>query len=808
VKDSSSGHKPESGSQTPQPAADEEQQLANAVADFHDMRARGEAIDAEAFCRKHPHLATLRSQIETLDRLEVLLDLPDAAGAPSPPAEALPERLSGHKILSEIGSGGMGRVLLGVDEALGRTVAIKVLDSRYVNNALVRTRFMQEARAMARLSHPNIVHIYHLGQPEEIPHFVMEYVEGTSLTEAARALTLEQKVELLHKTVLAVDFLHQHEVVHRDLKPGNILVGPDLEPKVLDFGLAHQADSGRRLTLAGEIMGTPDYFSPEQARADPSLDARTDIFSLGVILYQVLTGMVPFRADALSDQVHKICEQDPVLPRRINTNIPGELQNVCLKALEKKPGDRYQTAREMADDLARFLAGEPVHASPTSYSRIMAGKIETHLRDLEAWKQDHILSLYEFDAFRKLYDRLTEREDAWILEVRRLSLSQVALYLGAWLLVVGAVLVVLFRYDSLSSTSAVLLAVAAAAPTAWLGIRCWQQGRFRIAIAYLLAFCLLLPVTLLIAMNRLDLMAGFSLGKKSLEIIAQFSMTERPTNAQLWWAICLSLPAYLWLRRFTRASVFALVFAMMAALMPLISLLRAGAIDWFPDETRKFYLWLIPVALLFFILAALIERRGQPADSRYFYPIAVLFTFVALSGEAAQDKHLTDWLARTVPQTHGLPEYLFILNALVYLLLQSFSERFGSAQMRSVAKVFRFVIPGHVLTSLLLLGINATSSWDNGKSPDWQAETRFFEILLPLAACAFVFGSIPKQMKNFFATGLLFLAIGIIRLQQDLLRNHSLWPVSLLIAGLLLMSIAVNYTPLKLAVTRWLRRGR
>ncbi|MGA2264530.1 MAG: hypothetical protein ABSH28_24245, partial [Acidobacteriota bacterium] len=523
---------------------------------------------------------------------------------------------------------------------------------------------------------------------------------------------------------------------------------------------------------------------------------------------QLLTGAVPFRAESLSDQVRMICEQDPVLPRRINSNVPGELQNVCLKALEKNPTDRYQTAREMADDLARYLASEPVQASPTSYSRIMAGKIAQHLRDLEGWKQDHILSLYEYDSFRKLYDRLVDREDAWILEVRRLSLAQVALYLGAWVLVVGAMLVVLFRYDRLSDTSAVLLSVAAAAPTAWIGIRCWKRGQFRIAIAYLLAFCLLLPVTMLIAMNKWDLQTGFSHGKKTLELIAQFSSTERPTNAQLWWAILLSLPAYLWLRRFTKASVFSLVFAVMAAFLPLLTLLRAGAIDWFPDDARKFYLWLIPVALLFFALAATIERRNHPADSRYFYPIAVLFTFIALSGEAAQDSHLTDWLTSHVPITRGQIEYLFITNALIYLSLQSFSERFGSAQMRSVAKVFRFVIPGHVLTSLLLLGWSASERWHQPGHADMRLETRFFEVLLPLAACLFVFGSIPKQMKNFFATGLLFLAIGIVRLQQDLFDQRLAWPISLLILGLLLMYIAVNYTPLKLTLTRWLRRGR
>ncbi|MBZ5497633.1 MAG: serine/threonine protein kinase [Acidobacteriia bacterium] len=804
MTDPPSGPPPGSGGGASHSDPDQEQLLANAVADFLDRRARGEAIDADSYCRLHPDLAALRNEIDTLDRLEGLLEAPRPGSADG---AALPEKLSGHKILSEIGSGGMGRVLLGQDEALGRTVAIKVLNTRYLNNSLVRTRFMQEARAMARLSHPNIVHIYNLGQPDEIPHFVMEYVEGASLTEAARALTLEQKVELMHKVVAAVEFLHQHQVVHRDLKPGNILVGPDLEPKVLDFGLAQQSDDSRRLTLAGEIMGTPDYFSPEQACANQSLDARSDIFSLGIILYQLLTGMLPFRAQSLTDQVRMICEQDPVLPRRINANLPGELQNVCLKAMEKNPGDRYQTAREMADDLARYLAREPVLASPTSYTRIMAGKIEQHLRDLEGWKQDHILSLYEFDTFRKLYDRLVDREDAWILEVRRLSLSQVTLYLGAWILVVGAMLVVLFRYDHLSDTSAVLLAAAAAAPTAWIGIRCWKQGQFRVAVAYLLAFCFLLPVTMLIAMNRWDLWTGFSHGKKTLELIAQFSLTQRPTNAQLWWAVCLSLPAYLWLRRFTRASVFSLVFAVMGALLPLITLLRQGALDWFRDDPSKFYLRLIPVALLFFTLAVIIERRSHPDDSRYFYPIAVLFTFAALSGEAAQDTHLTDWLGKVVPKTRGQIEYLFISNALIYLSLQSFSEHFGSAQLRSVAKVYRFVIPGHVLTSLLFLGLSAYGVWQDG-DPGMRLEARFFEVLLPLAAGLFVFGSIPKQMKNFFATGLLFLAIGIVRLQYDMFKNHALWPVGLLIAGLLLMYIAVNYTQLKLALTRRLRRSR
>ena len=165
------------------------------------------------------------------------------------------------------------------------------------------------------------------------------------------------------------------------------------------------------------------------------------------------------------------------------------------------------------------------------------------------------------------------------------------------------------------------------------------------------------------------------------------------------------------------------------------------------------------------------------------------------------------WLKRVVPRTRGQLEYLFIINAGIYLSLQSVCERLPLAQMRAVAKTFNFVIPGHVLTSLLLLGLTASDLWD--KAPQNAAlrhETRFFEALLPLVACLFVFGSIPKQMKNFLATGLLFLAIGIVRLEQDLFKGRAAWPLSLLFAGLLLMLAAANYSPLRMSLIRLVRR--
>jgi predicted Ser/Thr protein kinase len=789
--------------------SEREQLIANALAEYVDQESRGVTVALDEFCGTHPDLEPeLRHQIQALDQIDTVLQFDTQLAhsehdAAQETEKDTPQRLSGNKILGEIGSGGMGRVFLGLDERLGRKVAIKTLRSIYAENSALRSRFMQEARAMARLSHRHIVRIYNLGSDDEAPHFVMEYLEGTSLTSAAERLTLRQKAELIQKVVAAVDFLHQHQVIHRDLKPGNIVVGPDLEPKVLDFGLAlHTDDQAERLTLAGEIVGTPNYFSPEQARGAGPLDARSDIFSLGAILYQLLTGSTPFRGETVREQIELICEEDPVLPRRIDPGIPGDLQNVCMKALEKRPEDRYGSAREMSDDLGRYLSGEPVLALPSSYSRMMSGKIEQHLRELRGWKQDEILSEHEFDGFKKVYDRLVEPEDAWIMEVRRLSVAQVSLYLGAWLLVTGAALIVLFQYLGLSGAMAVLVVAAGAAPTGYLGIRSWKRGNSRVAIAYLLAFCLLLPITFAVAMSTVGVAGSLTQGREDLELMWKFASFKKTTNAQLWWSLLLSLPAFYWLRRFTGAAVFSLALAVGIALLSLVTLLRMGLLEWLEQDPGKVYFHLIPIAVLFFAGGLVIERLGHASDSRYFYPLAVVFTLIALSGVAAFHDPYAAWLKSIAPVTRGQVEYLFIINAGVYLVMQYLCERVSTAQMRSVAKSLRFVIPGHVMTSMLLLGIAASALWE--ESPDDGAlrlEARVFEVLLPVVACVFVFGSIPKQMKNFFASGLLFLAIGIVRIQQDLLKDNALWPVTLLLLGFLLMLGAANYSAIRIALT-------
>ena len=786
-----------------------ERLMAEAIAAFVDCQARGEDVDIGAFCRRYPQLLPeLREELETITRIDEALEAVPSPSSGSAPPDPLPDYLSGNRILTEIGAGGMGRVLLAVDERLNRKVAIKVLHRRFWNDEQLRARFMQEARAMAALSHPHIMAIYSLGEDNEPPHFVMEYLQGVPLHEAARALDLRQKAELMRKVVLAVDFLHRQGVLHRDLKPANLLVGPELEPKVLDFGLALHVDSQpRQLTSPGQVLGTLDYFSPEQARAEAGIDARSDVFALGVVFYQVLTSQLPFRGETFGEQVRALCERDPLLPRRIDQSIPGDLQNICLKAMEKDARDRYGSALEMAEDLQRFLSGEPVLAAPSSYARLMSGKIEQHVRELQGWTLDHILSELEFDSFRKLYDRLIEREDAWIMAVRRLSFSQVSLYLGAWFLVLGAALVMLFDYRKLAGVPAVAVVVAAVVTTAVIGIRCWRRNERRIGVAYLLTLCLLLPVAFMVAFGQSHLLAGFSHSNRKFEFLIQFESFRAVTNAQMWWSLLVSMPAYLWLRRFTRSEVFSLVAAVMGAIFCLVTLLRMGLLEWIETAPGKAYLWLLPFAVCFFVVGAAAERMRCPADSRYFYFMALAFALAGLSGAAAFDERYTDWLRSAAPWTRGQHEYFFIANAFLYLALQYVCDRVPSSQLRWMAKVFRFVIPGHVLTSLLLLGLSASDAWH--ASPGNAAlrhEARILEVLLPCAACAFIFGSIPKQMKNFLATGLLFLAIGVIRLQQDLFQERALWPVALLVIGTALMIVAAGFSRWKALfgrVVRW-----
>jgi eukaryotic-like serine/threonine-protein kinase len=263
-----------------------------------------------------------------------------------------------YRIVRKLGSGGMANVYLAEDEDLGRRVAIKILNDRYANDDLFIERFRREAKSAAALSHPNIVSVYDRGEAEGTYYIAMEVIEGRSLKELIMTrgpLPIAQALAYTHEILEALRFAHRHGIIHRDIKPHNILIGERL--KVTDFGIARAGAS--QMTEAGSIMGTAQYLSPEQARGAP-VTASSDLYSAAIVLYEMLTGKVPFTGDSAIEIAMKHLNEPPKPPSKIRPEIPEELDAVVLRALAKNPEDRYQTAEEFSEDLHRVEAGLPL----------------------------------------------------------------------------------------------------------------------------------------------------------------------------------------------------------------------------------------------------------------------------------------------------------------------------------------------------------------------------------------------------------------------------------------------------------------
>jgi serine/threonine-protein kinase len=318
----------------------------------------GPPPQVDEFKKRFPHLVAA---------LEMRWNLQAELAEPTPqPAVSLKlevdddefPRVPRYEILRELGRGGMGVVYLAHQEGLDRFVALKMILPGAEVRADDLLRFRVEAAAISRVQHLNLVQIYEVGEFNGMPYFSLEFVDGGSLEDRfnGRALPPREAAGLAATLARAIHAAHERGIVHRDLKPGNVLLTSDGTPKITDFGIAKRVDRGGKAQQE-DILGTPCYMAPEQAMGkNEEIGPRTDVYALGSMLYEFLTGWPPFNQDTVHDTLLQVISQPPAPPSRMRPEVPAELERICLKCLEKKPADRYPTALALAEDLERFLA--------------------------------------------------------------------------------------------------------------------------------------------------------------------------------------------------------------------------------------------------------------------------------------------------------------------------------------------------------------------------------------------------------------------------------------------------------------------
>jgi serine/threonine protein kinase len=686
------------------------------------------------------------------------------------------ETAGDYEVIEPLGRGGHGVVFKARDLKLNRPVAIKCLYSGSGDERAAAV--LQEARHLARINHPGIAAIYAVSPNPQVPFIVMELVDGRPITEAMAGRPISEQIEAFRGALQGAAELHRRGLVHRDLKPGNILLDRDGKVKLVDLGIAHAAEAFD----SGRIEGTPAYLAPEQSFGEPAHPA-ADVFSLGVILFELLTGQRPFPGQTQSQVITSIRQADPPLPRSLREEIPGALQAICLTALEKDPGRRYPSAGRFLLDIERFLRGEAVSADPKLLVTVLEHGIDRHVADLQRWRSDRLISTREFDYLAARYGLLRQREEFWVLDSRRISFSQVILHLGVWACVVSGFLMLAFPWPNIGITRTLLPSALVPVLLGW-GMVLWQHRTKRVAVVLLIGAVIACPIAV-----ATDLSYFRALGGQSSKDILEGMVTNRQLLAGTLSGLALGLA--LW--QYTRAAAFSLASGLMSiavasALFGLVGL-RVQLEQGRADIVAGWYLW--PGILLLGVAMAWDLRWRIPSFAAPLYAMGMVLAILSLTliaGLGPTPVWLGWTAASTGPEQIRLIKYSFMFNGVLYLvagLLASRSTR--SSSLRRIGTVLLWLAPSHILIPILRL----ENDWAVAGS-SWTIP----EFLLLLGALGFIFASVPRQMKSLFFSGLFYLAISVQRLTARHFENIFAWPLGLAAAGSLLALLAWRHPAL------------
>jgi len=711
----------------------------------------GERLPVHQLCLDRPDLEPALQAL--VDRyLSITRALEEDSGEGTGTAAPLPV-FAGFHTIERLGAGGMGEVYKLKDLTLDRIVAGKIVRR---DRGAAAARFLQEARAMALFTDRRIVRIFDFraGDPAVI---VMEYVEGFELGRIGPSLEFVQRARLVAEICDAVQHAHSLGVQHRDLKPSNIMVDAALVPRVLDFGLSGGDPA------AGHLKGTVRYLAPEQLDPRRDIDARADVHALGVILYELLCGRPPYEGATDADVMAAIRGGQPPLPVEIDPRVPEPLQAVALKAMDPDPALRYSSAREMALDLRRFVDGRPVLARPSIYASTLGSRTAAHLQQIAEWLRLRLIHPHEAERLRSVYATLDASEDDWIVESRALSYTQIALYLGAFLLVSGS----LFYFVASRWYHAVQ---GLARPIAVLGLpfvglnlaarHLYRRDQKVVGVAFYLAAVALLPLLLVIVFHE----TGFLVAPRDAP--GQLFSPEAVSNHQLQ---VTTLAACLWagvLAISTGTIALTTVFSALVLMFGVSVAADFGLRGWIEAGRWDLVaLHLSPIAIVFAALGAAAERTPRPWQSRPPYRAAALLLLVLLELLAIDGREfhylgitLVAWQPAHVSNPVLLDTVVALtMNGVLFYLLAAAVRRGGTAMMQGASGLLFAVSPFAVLQPLGYL----VRSGEYSRRIDW---------VYLLLAVSIALLSERRQRKSFYYAGLLNIGAALY-----LVADHRQW---------------------------------
>lgn len=755
------------------------------------------AVNADTFLRGWPsptetQVARFLTQLpeavrqETRERIQAGLNVRKQRGGermpPSEDAES-PPRLPGFRLERKLGEGGLGVVYAAQDEKLNRRVAIKVLRNR--SDAQVRRRLLDEARSAAALGDPAVVTVYSVLDEADPPAIVMEFVEGFPIDRSAAQLSFAQKAGLLREVARALSVAHTRGLIHRDLKPDNVLVGPDLRPRLLDFGLALSLEEANRLGRG--FAGTPLYASPEQAMGKP-LSTASDVFSFGSLMFKVLTGKAPFAGDSISQVLEAIAGTAPPFLREVAVGVPEDLQAICLACLAWNPADR-PSAEQVALELGRFLVGEPVRLKPKLYDDLLRRSIGEQETQAQMWASQSIISREEHDALETIHRRLLADEDHWIIDARRITPLQTILSAATWLTVVATVLLVWMLRDELSPPWRWVLPVCFTGALLLAG-HCARQARDSLAAATFLA-----GAALTIAPATLALLAELNLFSSATPGIRQLfddTFTNQQVLAASLTALCVSAFG-LWRLKMTG---FAWTTAMLGA-VSYVSLLLP--FNWLDQKPEIQALWCLPLGAME-VMALALERAGRVRWTMPFHLIALAAVVVGLDVVALNGPTL-EMLGVTKERwsyfdADRLKAFSLVVNGAAFLVFMLLAERAPSLDLRRASKWLEVLALFHVISALFA---NALEHRDD-------ALVRY-DVWVYLAAAIFFAVLAPFRSRwRMLVGGLIGCGLGSYLLVDLGLVARKPFIIGLGVAGLLVALGAFAYVRHGTRLGRWFRR--